>query len=142
MSAPEPVLNPEGNSWLGGSSRLACVSLLMGFLHATCVLFLAANAVALWLGLGGLTASSLAQIVHADTPRHIFMVLASAFALSTLYVLRNNWKLRMNPAAAWRRRPLTRKEKLHFAVVLGLSLATLALVVSEIIEHRILHGRI
>lgn len=142
MSAPDLGVVSEGKSWLRGGSRLAVVSLLMGFLHATCVLLLAANAVAVWLGIGGLTASGFARIVHADTPRHIFMVLASLFALSTLYVLWNGWRLRRNPAAAWRRRPLSRREKWHFGVVLGLAIATLALVISEMIEHTILHGTI
>jgi hypothetical protein len=138
-SGVTPERTPD---WLRRGSRLSVLALSSGLLHAVCTLFLVINAIAVWLGLGGITAATLAHLVHADLPRRILLAVALSLASVTLYVLRGAWRLRMDPAAAWRRQPLTSREKWRFGVSLGFAVLALCLVLSEIVAHLYLYRTI
>ena len=87
-----------------------------------------------------LTAGGASSWIHEDRVRIPLMVLASGVALANLFMVANGWRLRRNPAAAWRVRPLTSREKRSTGFVILASLATLALIAGEIYGHHVLHA--
>jgi F0F1-type ATP synthase assembly protein I len=67
------------------------------------------------------------------------LLVSAAAALITLFVMWNAWRTRNRSAARWRKRTMTLRENISFAVTLLASVLTLALVVGEAIEHPIFH---
>jgi hypothetical protein len=57
----------------------------------------------------------------------------------SLLLLWNEERLRRNPAAAWRMRPLTPKQRRQCWLQAGLAILTLLLVAAELITHPWFH---
>ena len=67
------------------------------------------------------------------------LALAGAGAFVNLGLLWNAERMRRNPAARWRIRPLTKKERLEKWLQLGASVLTLLLIAGELLAHPLFH---
>jgi hypothetical protein len=67
------------------------------------------------------------------------LVAAGVGAVVNLLLLWNAERIRRNPSARWRMRPLTRKQLVEKWIQLSASLFTLLLIVAELITHPLFH---
>jgi sterol desaturase/sphingolipid hydroxylase (fatty acid hydroxylase superfamily) len=112
---------------------------LLAVVEAVCVFYVAAAKSGFVLLSASIAASGWATVLHKDVFRIPILTVALAGSLLSVYLLWHAHRLRTAPAAAWRRRPLTRKERWRIGTVLSLSLMTMLVTVAEIWIHRILH---
>jgi hypothetical protein len=125
-----------------GASLLAWGSLGLAAAESLCVMFVGLSGVRVAFGLSSLiaaTAGGPPQGFHRNGLRIPFLVVGAMGALLSLLLLWNEERLRRNPAAAWRMRPLTQKQRRQRWLQLGLAVLTLALVVLEVITHPWFH---
>ncbi len=122
-----------------GSTLLSVSGLTAAAIEGVCAGLVLLKGVALFSGLLSLMAAGASSWLHQDQVRIPLMALATAAALLNLYMVGNGWRLRRNPAAAWRVRPLTPAEKRRTALIVAVSLVTLALLAGEVWGHRVLH---
>jgi hypothetical protein len=121
------------------SLLLSSVAFVGSFVEGACAILVASASAKLFVGLGAVAASVQASRLHADIVRIPVLAVSAAATLLTLWVLWNAWRARNRPAARWRKRPMTVREKFSLAITLSASLLTLALVVGEVIEHPLFH---
>ena len=76
---------------------------------------------------------------HANRLRIPMLTLAGMGAVVNLFLYWNAERMRRNPAARWRTRPLTRKERLEKWFQLGASVLTLLLIAAELLAHPLFH---
>ena len=88
------------------------------------------------------TADGPAQGFHRNGLRIPFLVVGAVGALLSLLLLWNEDRIRRNPSAAWRMRPLARQQRRTRWLQLGLAILTLVLVVSEVVTHPWFHHEI
>lgn len=113
---------------------------LLAIVEAFCVFVVTAAKAGIALGaISATAAGSAALFVHRDSLRIPALLLAIAGALFNLFLLWRFHTLRNAPAAAWRKRPLTRGQRWRIGLVLALSLITLLTAGAEIYFHRVLH---
>jgi len=125
--------------------RMGLISLSalgMAVIEAACAFLILANGIATVLGLSAVTVAGGASLLHSDPIRYPLLTLAALGALLNLFSQANAWRLRNDPAAAWRKRPLTTKQKRRNAMVLALSILTLVIVTAELWAHAQMHARI
>lgn len=132
-----PVEKVEQSSSL--SLLLSSAALVGSVIEGACAILVASASAKLLVGLGAVAAAVKASRLHADFVRIPVLLVSAAAAVLILLVLWNGWRARNQSAARWRKRPLTMREKLSFAITLLASVLTLALVIGEAIEHPILH---
>lgn len=121
------------------SLLLSSAAFVGGLVEGACAILVASASAKLFVGLGAVAATVKASRLHADIVRIPVLLLSAAAALITLLVLWNAWRARNGSAARWRKKPLTMRERVSFAITLLASVLTLALVVGEVIEHPIFH---
>jgi hypothetical protein len=125
-AAPEARSVPAAMAWS---------SFFFALLQSFCTFFGAANGLRLLIGVGALAVSAsvgtLIDRLHADWFRLPMNGLALAGALLNLAVLAQLRWLRNRPAAQWRQVPVSAKKLRSERWQLGLSIATLVLVVIE-----------
>jgi len=80
-----------------------------------------------------------AQGFHRNALRILFLEVGTIGACLTLLLLWNEERLRRNPAAAWRMRPLTKSQRRRRWFHLTVAIVTLLLVAAEIITHPWFH---
>jgi hypothetical protein len=85
------------------------------------------------------TAAGPATGLHANKFRIPMLAIAGLGAVVNLVLLWNAERMRRNPAARWRMRPLTRKERWEKGIQLGASILTLLLVAGELLAHPMFH---
>ncbi len=127
-------------SRMAGSAVVSLSALSVALIEGVCAGLVLLKGVALFTGLFAVSAAGASSWIHEDQVRLPLIVLAAAAALLNLYMVGNGWRLRRNPAAAWRVRPLTAAEKRHTALVVAASLFTLALLAGEVYGHHVLHA--
>jgi len=113
--------------------------MILAFLEAACVFSVAAAKAGLLLGSAGAVLSGWSVFLHRDAIRIPVLLVAMAGAGFNLYLIWKRQRLRNSPAAAWRKRPLTKRERLKTGLVFWLSVLTLVLGFAEIYFHRLLH---
>jgi hypothetical protein len=122
---------------------IAWSSFFLALLQSICTSIVAINGLRLAIGIGSFVLSTGAGAVmvgfHANAIRIPMIVLAIAGSLLNLAILVHVRHLRKRPASQWRQKPLTLQQKRTELTQLGLSLATLALVVLEESLHLHLH---
>ena len=126
-------------------AMLAWGSLALAAAESLCVLMVGLSGVRVALGLGSLiaaTAGGPAQGFHRNALRIPFLVVGTVGALLSLLLLLNEDRLRRNPAAAWRVKPLTKKQRRERWLQLGLAIFTLVLVALEVITHPWFHHEV
>jgi hypothetical protein len=141
MSPPE-----TDDSSLSNGERLpvkrSWAVLFLAFIEAVCVFSVAAAKAGVLLGSAAAIATGWSVSLHRDAIRIPVLLVAMTGAGFNLYLLWKRRRLRNSPAAAWRKRPLTKRQRLKTALVFWLSLLTLVLGAAEIYFHRLLHHTI
>jgi hypothetical protein len=67
------------------------------------------------------------------------LAIAGFGAVVNLVFLWNAERMRRNPAARWRMRPFTRKERWEKGIQLAASILTLLLIAGELLAHPLFH---
>ncbi len=117
-------------------------SLTLAAIESLCVAAVGLSGVRVALGLTSLLAAGAAGPAtgwHREAIRIPLLVLGAVGALLSLLLLWNEEKLRRNPAAAWRIRPLTPKQRRRRRWQLILAILTLLLVAAELVTHPWFH---
>jgi hypothetical protein len=118
---------------------ISAAGLITGLIQGACAILVASSSMKILLSVAGLAAAMKASRFHSDPVRIPVMVVSAILACISLYVLWNGRRLRNLPSARWRKRPLSRRQKLAIAFTLASSLATLALVIAESVIHPVIH---
>jgi len=124
---------------------LAWGSLALAAAESICVVAVGLSGVRVALGLSSLiaaTAGGPAHGFHRNGLRIPFLVVGTVGALLSLLLLWNEERIRRNPSAAWRVRPLTAQQRRRRWLQLGLAIATLLLVALEAITHPLFHHEV
>jgi ABC-type xylose transport system permease subunit len=118
-------------------------SLVIAILQSICTAVLTISGIRLAIGLTAFVmAGSLVGPVrwfHQDAIRIPMLLIATIGAVVDLGILWWMRRLRTQPAAQWRRRELSNKEKRSHRLQFALALLTLVLVGTETWTHAILH---
>jgi len=117
-------------------------SLALAAAESLCVAAVGLSGVRVALGLTSLLAagaSGPATGFHREVIRIPLLIIGTVGALLSLLLLWNEEKLRRNPAAAWRIRPMTPKQRRRRWLQLVLAILTLLLVAAELITHPWFH---
>jgi len=126
------------------SGPFAWSALVFAFLQSVCTAVIAASGMRFAVGLAGLitsiATSTPAQDLHRETirlPMLIFSLIAAFVNFAVLWQVR---RLRRRPSAQWRTRPLSPHKKRMEQWQLIISIATVLLVIAELIAHKAIHG--
>ena len=125
-----------------GHLLLTWGSLVLAAAESICVAAVGLSGVRVALGLTSLLAAGAggpARGFHREAIRIPLLTIGAVGALLSLLLLWNEEKLRRNPAAAWRVRPLTKEQRRRRWLQLGLAILTLLLVAAELITHPLFH---
>ena len=121
---------------------LAWGSLALAAAESLCVAAVGLSGIRVALGLTSLLAAGAAgpaQGFHRNALRIPFLAAGAIGACLTLLLLWNEERLRKNPAAAWRIRPLTKSQRRRRWFNVTVAIVTLLLVAAEIITHSWFH---
>jgi hypothetical protein len=130
------------NSTKPGRWLVAWGSLALAAAESLCVAAVGLIGIRVALGLTSLLAAGVggpAQGWHREAIRVPLLTMGTMGAVISLLLLWNEERLRRRPAAAWRVRPLTAKQRRQRWLQLGLAIATLLLVAAEVITHPWFH---
>src|SRR5271167_1595743 len=128
---------PKPTRWL-----LAWGSLALAAAESLCVAAVGLSGMRVALGLTSLLAagaSGPARGFHREAIRIPLLTVGAIGAVLSLLLLWNEDRLRRNPAAAWRMRPLTTQQRRRRWFQLGAAILTLLLVAAELITHSWFH---
>lgn len=117
-------------------------SLAMAAVEAFCLAAVALSGVRVFLGMTSLLAAGAAGPAHGfhrNAIRLPILWTAGLLAALNLLLLWNEERIRRNPAAQWRMRPLTVRQRRARWLQLGTSVATLLLVLGEVVTHPWFH---
>jgi hypothetical protein len=115
----------------------------MAAIESLCVAAVALSGVRVLLGMTSLLAAGAtgpAQGFHGNALRLPILWIAGLLAALNLLLLWNEERIRRNPAAQWRLQPLTSRQRLARLIQLGTSVATLLLILGEVITHPWFHN--
>jgi hypothetical protein len=114
----------------------------MAAVESLCVAAVALSGVSGLLGMTSLLAAGAvgpAQGFHRNALRLPILWIAGLLAALNLLLLWNEDRIRRNPAAQWRLHPLTSRQRRARWTQLGTSVATLLLIIGEVITHPWFH---
>lgn len=111
------------------------VPLLFAVLESVCVFLIGLSKMGILVGVSSLLAAEKASSFHSEKFRIPILLIAVLGAVINLYSVWNFHRLRNASSAAWRRRPLTRRQKIKDSVLVALSALALVLVCAEIFVH-------
>ena len=117
-------------------------SLVLAAAESICVAAVGLSGIRVALGLTSLLAAGAAgpaQGFHRSALRIPLLAAGAIGACLTLLLLWNEERLRRNPAAAWRIRPLTKSQRRRRRLNLTIAIVTLLLVAAELITHPWFH---
>ncbi|MBZ5509032.1 MAG: hypothetical protein LAO78_26530 [Acidobacteriia bacterium] len=137
ISELQEAVNTEANDL---TVKQGWGAFFMAVIEAVCVFYVSAGKLGLIVASTSLAASGWATFLHRDVFRIPVLAMASIGAVLNLFLLWRAHALRNAPAAAWRRRPLSRRERWRTGRVIALSLATLTITTAEVWIHHVLHG--
>lgn len=112
----------------------------LAVIEAVCVFYVSAGKLGLIVASTSIAASGWATILHRDCFRIPMLAIASTGAILNLFLLWRAQSFRNASSAAWRRRPMSRRELYKTNRVIALSLATLIITIAEVWIHHVLHG--
>jgi len=115
--------------------KLSWGALLLAVLETVCVFYVSAAKLGLAVAAATIATSGWATMLHKDIFRIPMLALASLAATFNLFLVWRARSLMNAPAAAWRRRTPTRRERWRVRVVAGLSVLTLLLTAAEVSIH-------
>jgi hypothetical protein len=118
-------------------------SFVFALLQSACTAVVAVSGFRLAIGLGALAAAggidAPAQGFHRDAIRIPMMLLALFGALFNLFVVWHLRRLRNRPAAQWRLKPVSARQKNSERLQVWLSVLTLVLLAAEWFTHPLVH---
>lgn len=117
------------------------VSVTMALLQSLCTAVFTVNSIRVGIGLAALAAGSIAAPLiplHRDSIRIPMLVIAVVGAVINLAVLAWVRRQRNRPEAQWRRRELSKKQRLSERLQVAMAILTLVLVGLEVWTHAIL----
>ena len=117
-------------------------SLGLAIIQGVCAMAVFLSGIGTVLGFSSLvaaTAAGPATGLHANRFRIPMLALAGLGASVNLLLLWNAERIRRNPSARWRMRPLTRKERWEKWIQLSASVITLLLIAGELLAHPLFH---
>jgi hypothetical protein len=141
-SPTPPATEPESQHSHVARQLLSWGSLALAAAESLCVAAVGLSGVRVALGLTSLLAAGAAGPAtgwHREAIRIPLLTIGAIGALLSLLLLWNEQKLRRNPAAAWRIRPLTPQQRRRRRLQLGLAILTLLLIAAESITHPWFH---
>jgi hypothetical protein len=125
-----------------GRLLLVWGSLALAAAESICVAAVGLSGVRVLFGLTSLLAAGAggpAQGFHREALRIPLLTIGALGAVISLLLWWNEERLRRNPAARWRMRPLTPRQQWQRRLQLGLAILTLLLVAAELITHPWFH---
>lgn len=134
------IKSPEKGALLFGWAAF-----VLAVAESLCVAAVGLSGVRVAIGLGSLLSATVggpAKGFHGNHFRVPALILATVGALLPLLLIWNEERLRHNPAAAWRMRPLTPKQRRSRRIQLVLSCVTLLLVAMEVVFHPWFHHEV
>ena len=137
-----PITKKSSNTLWEAQRYLTVGSLGFAIVQGVCATAVFVSGMGTALGLSAVaaaTAAGPATGFHANRFRIPMLALAGAGAFVNLGLLWNAERMRRNPAARWRIRPLTKKERLEKWLQLGASVLTLLLIAGELLVHPLFH---
>jgi hypothetical protein len=137
-----PAAEPEPQHRNVGRLLLTWGSLALAAAESLCVAAVGLSGVRVALGLTSLLAAGAAGPAtgwHREAIRIPLLTVGAVGALVSLLLLWNEEKLRRNPSAAWRIRPLTAQQRRRRKLQLALAILTLLLIAAELITHPWFH---
>jgi hypothetical protein len=117
-------------------------SLAMAVAESICVAAVGLSGIRVALGLSSLLAAGAAGPAHGwhrEGIRVPLLTIGAIGALLNLLLLWNEERMRRNPSAGWRMKPLTAKQRRARRWQLVLAILTLLLVAAELITHPWFH---
>ena len=142
MSSPDLKVESEKSASKTGRLLLSWGSLALAAAESICVAAVGLSGIRVALGLTSLLAAGAAgpaRGFHREIIRIPLLTLGAVGALLSLLLLWNEERLRRNPAAAWRIRPLTPQQRRRRRLQVWLAVLTLVLVAAELITHPWFH---
>jgi hypothetical protein len=134
--------HPENSSSRPSRWLLTWGSLALAAAESICVAAIGLSGVRVALGMTSLLAAGAAgpaRGFHQEAIRIPLLTLGVVGALISLLLLWNEERLRRNPAAAWRIRPLTAVQRRRRWFQLWAAIVTLVLVALELLTHSRFH---
>lgn len=107
--------------------------------QAACATSVFLKSIAVVLGISVVSAAGALELFHGHIARIILVLFAVSGAALNLYLVWNTLKLRRNPAARWRQRPLTTGERRRTTIAVATSLLTFVVLGLEVWAHFLLH---
>ena len=117
-------------------------SLTLAAVQAICVAAVALSSVRVLLGMTSLLAAGAAGAApgfHRNALRLPVLWIAGILAVLNLLLLWNENRIRRNPSAQWRLQPLTSRQRRGRWMQLGTSVASLVLILAEVVSHPWFH---
>jgi len=114
-------------------------SLWFAIAQAACATSVFLKSMGVLLGISVVSAAGALEFLHRPAARIILVSFALSGATANLYLAWNTWKLRRNPAARWRLRPLSAVERRRLWIAVSSSLLTFAVLAVEVWAHFLLH---
>ena len=117
---------------------------MMALLQSLCTAILTINGIRVAIGVAALTAGGIAAPLlsfHRDAIRIPMLSIALVGAVVNLAVLGWTRRLRARPESQWRRKEISKKQRISEALQVAMAAATLLLVALEIWTHPLVnHG--
>ena len=135
-------LQPEDSSVPPARLMLSWGSLALAAAESICVAAVGLSGLRVALGMTSLIAAGAggpARGFHSNAVRIPLLSFGAIGALVSLLLLWNEYRLRRNPSAAWRMRPLTASQRRWRWFQLITAIVTLLLVAAESITHPLFH---
>ncbi len=135
-------LDPESSHSKPARLLLTWGSLALATAESLCVAAVGLSGLRVAMGFSSLLAAGAggpARGWHQEWIRVPLLTLGTIGALLSLLLLWNEERLRKNPSAAWRMKPLTPKQKRVRWFQLIAAIVTLLLVVAEVVTHPWFH---
>jgi hypothetical protein len=117
-------------------------SLALAAVQAICVAAVALSGVRVLLGMTSLLAAGAAgpaQGFHRNALRLPVLWIAGILAVLNLLLLWNEDRIRRSPSAQWRLQPLISRQRRSRWMQLGTSVASLVLILAEVVSHPWFH---
>jgi hypothetical protein len=137
-----PITNKPSFRFWKTQRFITVGSLGLAIIQGVCATAVFVSGISTVLGLSTLvaaTAAGPATGLHANRFRIPMLALAGLGAVVNLALLWNAERMRRNPAARWRMRPLTRKERWEKRIQFAASILTLLLIAGELLAHPMFH---
>lgn len=123
-------------------TAVSFASMTVALLQSLCTAVLTINGIRVGIGLAALAAGSIwapVRAFHRDAIRIPMLTVAVLGAVINLAVLFWIWRLRARPEAQWRRREISKRQRLSERLQVAMAVLTLALVGLESWTHVVLH---